>query len=160
MQIQTYKFDSEKLIKNKIVDKKSIHENDLLHLSAHLLLIDKQGKICCRKRSKDSFRYADLWTTAIGTHVPLNSDYETLLKDFLPVELKIEKVGEFRVHDEWENEINGLYVGYIEETELPEEFMKDRKFIELNKLESLIGSNQTTPHLEEALNCLKKYERF
>lgn len=161
MEIQTYKNivdwkSGNKLMADKIVLKEDAHELDLLHLSIHLILIDDRGGICCRKRPVDDFRYAGLWTTTIGTHVLLKQNYAQTLIPLLPVKMDIEWFGEFRVHDEWENEINGLYIGSINQVNLPIEFMSDRTFLSKKDLEKEITQSQTTPHLAGAYKLLTR----
>lgn len=164
MEIQTYKnLDDWKevsdLISDRVFTRKEVHKKGLLHLSAHLLIVDEQN-ICCRKRSEDDFRYAGLWTTTIGTHVLLGKDYELTIKGFLPASLKLNWVGEFRVHDQWENEVNGLFYTGCSAKDLPNEFLIGRSFITIEDLKQNIVEEKTTPHLKEALNLLYKKLNF
>lgn len=140
----------------EVVSKEQVHEQDLLHLSVHLLIIDRQNRILCRQRQKDDFRYANLWTSSIGTHVLFGSNYKSTLLPMLPANNEIKFVGEFRVHDAWENEVNGLFIMNADSKKLPEIFLKDREFISLSKLTDLINNNQTTPHLKGAIELLHK----
>ena len=161
MKLQTYENvevwkSGNKLKLDKIVDKIYAHDFDLLHLSSHLLIIDSQGMICCRKRPANDFRYAGLWTTTIGTHVPLKQDHRQTLAPLLPIKMETKWVGEFKVHDRWENEIYGLYTAFINRQGLPDEFMRDRTFLSSEKLKELISRHKTTPHLAEAYKLLVK----
>ncbi len=159
--LQTYKQVSDwqegsRLEKAEIVEKGKTHKTDLLHLSAHLIVIDSKNRILSRKRNIDDFRYAGLWTSSIGTHVLFENDYLSTLRDLLPIKKKLEYVGEFRVHDEWENEINGLYVTQANENELPTEFLSDKSFFTENELINLIKQEKTTPHLKSGFELLKR----
>jgi len=139
----------------QVMDKESVHTQDLLHYSVHLLILDSKNNILCRKRKVNDFRYADLWTSSIGTHVLYGSDYLKTLKPLLPIKIKIDFIGEFRVHDAWENEINGLYVCRIDKEELPPDFLIDRSYLSNSELMTLILELKTTPHLREAFGLLK-----
>lgn len=155
MDIQTYRevgnwISGQKLTEDKIVSKEEAHNKGLLHLSTHLLVIDSKNDILCRKRTENDFHYAGLWTTTIGTHVPLNQGYQEILIEYFPLKIDLKWIGEFRVHDEFENEINGLYITYLNGEKLDKEFTKDRCFISLQRLENIILFNQCTPHLKEA----------
>jgi len=160
MDIQTYRqvenwISGQKLTEDKIVSKEEAHEKDLLHLSTHLIVIDLQGNILCRKRAENDFRYAGLWTTTIGIHVPLSQGYKEILIEYFPLKIDLKWVGEFRVRDEFENEVNGLYVTFVSDQNLDEAFMRDKKFISQDELDNLINKNNCTPHLREACLLLK-----
>ncbi|HII15625.1 MAG TPA: hypothetical protein HA362_04900 [Nanoarchaeota archaeon] len=155
MRIQTYQnvvkwVQNQKLVKEEIVDKEYAHEKGLLHLSAHLLIIDGIGGIFCRKRSDHELRYKGLWTTSVGIHVELDGDYLAFLKQSLPADIAIKWLGEFRVNDGYENEVCGLYFARVEENELPNELKENRMFITANALETLAIEGKITPHLKEA----------
>jgi isopentenyldiphosphate isomerase len=152
--------DGDTLTKTEAVDKEIAHQNDLLHLSAHLIIIDNQNRVLSRKRKADDFRYADMWTSSIGTHVLLNNDYLSTLKELLPLQKELQFIGEFRIHDEWENEVNGLYIMRANEDELPAPFLSDKKFFTIEELTSVIEQNKTTPHLKGGVELLKQKAFF
>lgn len=159
MKIQTYQNIAEweqkqKLVSGEIAEKEDAHEKGLLHLSAHLLIINGTGRIFCRKRLDSELRYQGLWTTSVGVHVGLNDDYLAALKNSLPANKTMEWLGEFRVDDGYENEVCGLYLARMEENELPEEFKASRMFITANALENLAIEGKITPHLNEAYYLL------
>ena len=137
-----------------VMAKEDVHVQDLLHYSVHLLILDTKNNILCRKRKIDDFRYADLWTSSIGTHVLNGNDYLKTLLPQLPIESKLEFIGEFRVHDTWENEINGLYICKIANEELPPAFLADRSFLTIPELKVLITEHKTTPHLSAAVELI------
>jgi isopentenyldiphosphate isomerase len=164
VEIQTYSDNSswkngDALVKDVIVDKALAHDKDMLHLSVHLLIIDEVNRILSRKRKDDDFRYAGLWTSTIGTHVELGKDYLQTLETLLPISLDLFFQGEFRVHDEFENEVNGLYVMKVNEENLPTDFLRDRKFFEKEELKKLITKGKTTPHLKGAFELLELMEK-
>lgn len=129
-------------------DKLLVHNKGLLHKSAHLLVVNDVGEILCRKRSLEDERYAGLWTSTYGTHVVGDDTYlQTILKNFYVVNPKW--VGEFRVKDMFENEINGLYVS----THIPNSMGKDRKFINVLELKL----QEMTPHLVLGYFEMKKW---
>lgn len=71
------------------------------------------------------------------------------LRKLFPLPCKLHWIGEFRVKDEFENEVNGLHICNLEQ-ELPEAFMKDRVFVGFSELEELISEGKATPHLAAA----------
>lgn len=131
-----------------VVDKEDAHRRGLLHRSVHLLLVDDEGRLHARRRSDDDLRYPGLWTSTLGTHVPAGGTDEGTLRAILPRGLALERVGEFRVKDEWENEVCGLFVtrseamraalGPTHAAHAPEE------------VDGLVREGRTTPHLAEA----------
>jgi hypothetical protein len=160
MQLQTYLQsdfwkDGDQLILSDIVDKETAHEKDLLHLSAHLLILDPQKRILSRHRKVDDFRYADTWTSSIGTHVLAGDDYLSTLTPLLPLKKVTSFFGEFRVHDPYENEVNGLYLMEVEEDELPTDFLADKQFFNREELMELINDSKTTHHLKAAVELLE-----
>lgn len=147
--------ENDKLCFYKNADKKVAHREGLLHKSVHLL-ITRDNKFLCRYRSKKELRYSGLYTTTIGVHVLNEADYLDTLKNFLPKGLmKLNLVGEFFVHDEYENEINGLYIATFDINNLPKDFLKDRKLFSFKELKELIKNKKATPHLVEAIKMLK-----
>lgn len=136
--------------------KEKAHQKGLLHKSAHLLMIC-DGRILCRHRKKTEERYSDMYTTTIGTHVLNDDDYLDTLRPFLPDKsLELIYVGEFFVHDEFENEINGLYVIDIGRNNLLDDFLEGRDFLSESELRDLITRNKTTPHLAEAFKLVAR----
>lgn len=138
------------LVKDKVVSKEQAHDEGLLHLSTHLLIVNRKGEILCRKRPENDFRYAGFWTTTIGTHVELESDYKKTIEKFLPTGLELRWIGEFATKDEWENEINGLFVTQAGKEDLPDDFLRDRVFSDQDEIAKAIHQGKTTPHLKEA----------
>ena len=162
MKIQTYKDintfkQNNKLVLDKILDKTQAHDEQRLHLSTHLLIYNLREEFYLRKRSETELRYPGLYTTTIGTHVELNKTYHSTLKPLLPnKKMNIKYIGEFRVKDEWENEINGLHAALALVNCFPEDFDKDRYFIPKKELELLIKNNMTTPHLAQAYELFNR----
>jgi len=133
---------------NNEYDKIMVHDKGLLHKSAHLLIVNDIGEILCRKRGANEERYAGLWTSTYGTHVIGEDNYlQTLQKGFEVVNPVW--VGEFRVKDLFENEINGLYISRY----IPNIISEDIKF--LNVLE--LKLKEMTPHLIEGYMEMKKW---
>jgi isopentenyldiphosphate isomerase len=158
MKIQSYsesfleKYDQ--LVKTKIVSKEKAHLCNILHLSTHLLIVNDNDEILCRKRADTELRYTGQWTSTIGTHVELDFNYKSTLEKFLPINMEFEWVGKFRVKDGFENEICGLYTARLNENVLPKDFMENRKFLNKSELEKSILNNIATPHLKEAYKLL------
>jgi isopentenyldiphosphate isomerase len=154
--IRIYKDDCFAITDVGMTDKVTAHKSHLLHKSAHVLILDTEYRVLCRKRPGNDSCYAGLWTTTIGTHVLGTSDYNDTITRFLPTDLVLQWIGEFRVQDEHENEINGLFVAYVaDERQVGVDFMKQRTFLPSVTLESLIERRSTTPHLAQAYACLK-----
>ncbi|MDP3728775.1 MAG: hypothetical protein Q8R18_04955 [bacterium] len=161
MLIQTYREPTnwklgKALSPYQVIDKEEAHKQRLLHLSAHLLIWDSQGKICVRKRGDHEERYTSLWTTALGTHVPIGKDYVETIRELLPIPLDLKWVGEFRVKDPYENEVNSLYTTVSTPEKLGDSFMKGRSFSTLDEIVKEIMMNQTTPHLKKAIKTLMR----
>ncbi|MBT3865761.1 hypothetical protein HOF78_01515 [Candidatus Woesearchaeota archaeon] len=159
MKIQTYRqvdnWDKgTELYEGDVLEKALVHNEGLLHKSAHLLIVNSQGEILCRKRSNSEKRYSSLWTTTIGTHVELGLNYLETLRRNMPSEMVTKFLGEFRVKDLFENEICGLHVTLFESKTIPDDFLKDRCFFNRDDLEESISEGRTTPHLTEATRLL------
>ena len=149
MKIQTYIETKDGIYEGPIVTKEEAHVKDLLHKSAHLLIVDG-ANIVSRKRGDHEQRYTSLYTTTIGTHVALGATYKETLQGLMPEAWPLEWVGEFRVHDQYENEVNGLYIARVQFRALPQDFKKDRHIIKSKDLEGMADKNLTTPHLAKA----------
>lgn len=154
MRLQTYRApaawrEGMALEEGPALDKEETHRRGLLHRSVHLLALDGEGRVLARRRSPEEPRYAGLWTSTVGTHVPAGATNERTLQEVLPSGTPLARVGEFRVHDEAENEVCGLFVttahamgpslGPIHAPLRPDE------------IQALAREGRTTPHLAEAL---------
>lgn len=139
---------------DQVLEKEEVHKRGLLHLSTHLLVKDTIGNMCIRKRGAYEARYTSLWTTTLGTHVQQGKDYASTLRCLLHLALDLEWVGEFRVKDSYENEVNGLYIAQATPEELGLEFMKGRYFLPLEETMQYVNARQTTPHLRKAIRIL------
>ena len=154
--LQTYIINKEGILKEaRIVEKIEAHENDLLHKSVHLIILcDK--KILARKREKDESRYGGLFISTIGTHILSNDNYISTIEKFLPTQnLALKFAGEFFVHDEWENEINGLFIAETEYENLPKDFVFSRELFTIEELKEIINRGEATPHLAGAFKLLQ-----
>lgn len=69
----------------------------------------------------------------------------------------IEWVGEFRVKDNFENEVCGLYILEIET--LPQEIEKHHYLLRQSSLEEEIRNNNVTQHLEKALRLFQSKDK-
>lgn len=161
MFIQTYKEPSRwkpgsSLIPYEIFEHEEVHKRGLLHLSTHLLILDYSGNLCVRRRGNNEIRYKSLLTTTMGKHVPLDENYEFVLKEFLPVQLDLKWVGEFRVKDQYENEVNELYLAVSTQDKLGDEFMNGRLFLSIDDIFIKISIGETTPHLKKAMKIIRK----
>ncbi len=137
-----------------VTEKEEAHNKSLLHLSAHILIKDDEGNICVRKRGDKEERYTSLWTTTFGTHVPIGKNYIETIRELLTIPINLEWVGEFKVKDDYENEINGLYLAKADGDELGKKFMEGRSFLTLDEIVKEIILNKTTPHLKKAIKTL------
>lgn len=155
--LQTYIINKEGILKEaRMVEKIEAHENDLLHKSVHLIVLCNK-KILTRKRGKDESRYGGLLTSTIGTHVLSNDNYISTIEKFLPLQnLELKFVGEFFVHDEWENEINGLFVTEVEYENLPKDFIINRELLTVDEIKEIINNSEATPHLVGAFEMLQE----
>jgi isopentenyldiphosphate isomerase len=159
MQIQTYQDapqwkEGDTLVVADVVEKEVAHTQDLLHLATHLLVIDQNNRILSRHRTADDLRYPDKWTSSIGTHPAIGQDYHSTLLELIPIQKEMQYVGEFRVHDPFENEVNGLHIMKADEHELPAQFMADKKFFTVEEFKELFAAKATTPHLQAGVELL------
>lgn len=159
MKIQTYKqpriwTPTQQLEPRKIVDKETAHKEDLLHKSSHLLIVE-DNYVFCRRRGDEEERYGGLLTTTFGTHVGLEETYlDTIRKHIQSAKKeKLFFVGEFRVHDEYENEVCGLY--FIRRKEILPDIGGYQERKSFSELEKEISRQKTTPHLKEAHSLIK-----
>lgn len=95
------------------------HVKGLLHRSVHTLILDPKDRYYLRQRQGNHLRYPGYWTTTVGVHVlagqlPKEVAKDSLVKN-LGLDLNLEYVGEVRVHDEYENEISGVFIGKVDE---------------------------------------------
>lgn len=159
--LQTYKEDNnwkdgDELVKTAVVDKEEAHIKYLLHQSVHLLIIDDQKRILSRERKASDNRYPALWTSSTGTHVLQGDDYFSTLRNLLPIQKDMKFIGEFRVKDRLENEVNGLYLMKANKEDLPMTFLEDKKFFTIGELQALIADQKVTPHLKGGFELLEQ----
>lgn len=137
---------------NNEKDKLYAHENNLLHKSSHLLVVDSNYVPLCRLRKDTEERYAGLYTTTFGTHVFGNDTHEqTILKGYTVNKDSMIHIGTFLVNDGIENETNELSIASIGHN--PDADLTDRFFINLD----YVPKEKMTPHLFESYKLLKTY---
>lgn len=136
------------------------HAKGLLHRSIHVLVIDDTGKIFIRRRPTNKPIYPDLWTSSVGTHVLKGMIPDTVaqmaLKDFLGLERPLQRLGEQRVHDHFENEVITIYSCRANSiaTLNPNE-SSEGAFMTIEQIQQLGENDKTTPHLLSALEAYK-----
>ncbi len=148
----------------EVVDKKEhilrlaspseIHDKKLLHKSVHLLIVDKEGKICCCCRD---FSFNPGWTAA-GAHVLPGQDYDTAADDAVHKKLglfcNLTEIGRIRVRGNNENEVSQTYVGHVDKDSglKPNDPMwKGGKFLNVEEIKQSIAQKKTTLHLAQSL---------
>lgn len=142
-----------RLAPGELMGKEEAHARGLLHRSVHLLLLDGTS-VLCRKRGDHEVRYAGLWTTTIEAHVLGDATYEQALAPLIPLPLKTQRFGEFRVRDAFENEVCMLYVADVGSDQLSAEFLTGRSMLPEETLRMLSQADALTPHLREAYRLL------
>jgi len=142
-----------------VVNADDAHRAGLLHRSAHLLVLDSEGRVACRRRARDEKRYPGLWTTTLGSHVEVSESYkETLRRALASNRCRpfLGWIGEFRVADGIENEVCGLFHARINMLELPQAIRSGRAFVQRHELDNIIRETLATPHLIAALALLRR----
>ena len=140
--------------KNKILDyggKDIIHQNKILHRSIHGFLVNKDGKLLCRKISVENKVYPGYWSTGIGAHIKEGESNEEKLK-MICKDFKVEKepdcLGDIYVSDEFEHEISPVYL--LEGEVIPELNFPITKYCFFSP-EEIKKINPKTTHLEKSL---------
>lgn len=134
-----------------ILEKEEVHERRLLHRSVHLLVINEHGKVICRRRSQNEQRYPGLLTTTFGTHVGAGESYRVTLQKNIAANIQAHWIGEFKVQDEHENEVCGLFVA----TRFCINNADALRFEEYD-MQILNGMTNLTPHLIASLQTAGK----
>ncbi len=139
--------------------KKEVHEKHLLHKSANVLIVDSIGRIYSVFKSPHKTDNPG-WTTSVGTHVRLKESYDQAakreLKDVLSLHCPLVLMDKVRIVTDTENEISAIYLGYANEVTLNSKLEETGKFFTLEDLKELQKTNQTTPHLNKALELYLK----
>ncbi|HEX2022514.1 MAG TPA: hypothetical protein VHH36_07360 [Candidatus Thermoplasmatota archaeon] len=152
LKVQTYRepaawAEGDPLDPRETLDKEEAHRRGLLHRSVHLLLFDEDGRLHARRRSDDDARYAGLWTSTVGTHVAAGDVDERTLRAIVPPETALARVGEFRVKDDAENEVCGLFASRSPEARRI--LGPAHAALAPEEVEAAIREGRTTPHLAE-----------
>ncbi len=140
-------------------EKEEVHREQLLHRSVHLLIRTSTDSYLCRERASSEPRYGGLLTTALGAHLEEEDEYIDTILRHLPVPQNSPvPVGEFRIRDQWENEVCGLYTMKRNDHETAAYAFSGRRFVAVMELERLIDEERVTPHLAAAYRLMKRYE--
>ncbi len=138
-----------------VTDLNIVHKNLLLHKSAHIFIVDSNGRVFCRKIASGNPIYPGYWSTSVGAHVLSGMDYDATakesLKSSLGVNCKLEMIGKVRIKDDRENEVSATYVGYSNKVKINEKEAEDGRFFTLEELKDLMQKEQCTPHLLQSL---------
>ena len=133
-----------------------IHKTGKLHRAMHTLVINDKGDIFVRKRSYQMELYPGVWTSSVGEHVFLGESYtdtaKRALREFLGLETPLEFLGKVRVHDKIENELVAVFKTHANAVpDLNTEHSEEGHYLCEDKLNDLLDSGTTTPHLAAAL---------
>lgn len=141
-----------------------IHEQGLLHRAMHIVVINHQEELFVRERSLSMELYPGVWTTSVGEHVFNNEDYpdtaKRALKEFLGLNTEVRFLGKIRVHDEVENELVAVYATQADAVpHLNREHSEKGEFLSVDRVEALIASGVTTPHLAAVIELSRRLDR-
>ena len=151
--------------KGKVIrklDSETVHQKGLLHQAVHILVVDEQGRLFIRKRSKNKKLYPGVLSSSVGAHIPTGNNADMTareaLKTFLNLDLPLVKIGSARVKDKVENELITIYLcrSNVILNLNPQE-SDEGNFMELNEIKKLIKKKRTTPHLAAALKTYEIY---
>lgn len=132
-----------------------VHKNLLLHRSVHIFIVDKHGRLFCRKITPKNAIYPGYWSTSAGAHVLLGKGYDETAKEavksLLDVKCKLEMIGKLRISDSMENEISATYIGMADKIKTNKEEIEDGRFLTVDEIRNLLKTNKCTPHLLQSL---------
>jgi len=132
--------------------KAEVHARGLWHWSVHLLIYLVDGRVVLRRRGDDELRYAGLWTSTLGTHVPHDQDYARTVASFTGQDMDLIWAGEFMVEDSYEREVCGLFTATIPSMlHLPKALLHGRTALCAIQLAHVTAQGAMTPHLGSAL---------
>lgn len=150
--------------KDRVIGQESldvVHAQGLRHISIHSLVLDAQDRVYIRQRHQGGM-YPQLWTNSTGTHLltrrwrraTVIASLETTL-NLKPSLVKVEDIGTFEVHDQYENELCLLFRTRTNEpVQLNPIAGTQGTFATITEIERLVAQSQTTPHLAEAIKLL------
>lgn len=136
-----------------------IHQKGLLHQAIHVLVVNNDGEIFVRRRSKNKKLYPGVLSTSVGAHILSGQTSDECAKDslrtFLGLNLPLEKIGESFVKDDIENEYISVYRcrSNVIKNLNPKE-SDEGQFMKIEEIKKLVESKQTTPHLAVAIKFL------
>jgi len=145
-------------------DIKEIHEKALLHRAVHVFIIDNEGRLFCRRRSRKKERYPGFWSTSAGAHVMAGQDYDetarSALRETLGIGCRLTMIGKARIKDKWENEISATYVGYSDAAmNFNPKQIECGKFLTVSEIKKLPKQKNVTPHRAHSLGVYLEYKK-
>ncbi len=131
------------------------HKELLLHRSIHILVVNDGAEIYVRLRPQTKAIYPNLWTSSVGAHVLSGSSPDETakkeLKNFLGLEVPLQKIGEQKVADTFENELITIYTCRSNSVALNKLEGDAGEFMNTEKINQLANEGKTTPHLLTSL---------
>lgn len=136
------------------------HDKGLRHRSVMFFVFSLEGKLLMTKRSEDKRFYPGYWSIVLGGHVTSGLTYEEALEKEMEEEIGVKgeykEVGEFKKEIKEEKENVRLYKTTVsaEDIELSSKEFETSKFIDLNKVEKILGKKDFVPETEKVLQFL------
>ena len=108
---------------DRVIDRASreeVHQNGLLHRSAHLLVFDGSGRVLLQKRSMVKDRFPGRWDSSVSGHVDSGESYDQCIVREAMEEIGIrlaatpERLFKVDACDETDQEFSWVYRTYSE----------------------------------------------
>ena len=115
---------------DRVIDRASreeVHQNGLLHRSAHLLVFDGSGRVLLQKRSMVKDRFPGRWDSSVSGHVDSGESYDQCIVREAMEEIGIrlaatpERLFKVDACDETDQEFSWVYRTYSEGPFAPNE---------------------------------------
>jgi isopentenyldiphosphate isomerase len=135
----------------------------LIHRVAHVLVVDKSGRLLLQKRSPHKDIQPGKWDTSVGGHLNIGEDYEAAAYREMKEELGIDGVNltflyAYPLRNEIESEnvrtYHCLYDGRIDFD--PEEITEVRSW-GMDEIDQNLGNGLFTPNFEEEFGYYKEH---
>ena len=128
---------------------------DLIHRTAHVIVLDDKERVLLQKRSMNKDIQPGKWDTAVGGHLDIGENYEQAGRREMNEEIGIPSCKELtflfdmRIRNKIESEnVKVFSILYTGPFKIQEEEVDKIKFWTKNELMSMIGKDFLTPNCE------------
>lgn len=137
-----------------------IHARKLIHRSAHVFIVDSQGRIWLQQRSMEKDLYKGFWNSSASGHLDAGEDYDgggarEFGEEIKNVRGPLVKVGRFKDYNPDDRENSCLFiVRHDGEVEFNREEIQDGRFFGVQEIkdELTAGKRDFTPGFKAAFN--------